>query len=438
MSQGAAAPSNTLARSALRFPGWVGVVLSLCVHVSLALVALRLPPSPFRAPRSFEIAFAVPSAAPQEDGGTSSPGARPTEAERLTPGGGLSAQNIDSFERGAGGDGAGAAAILLFPRADALTQQDSILNTVGVAQMQRIRTANDQATREDRRATPHPGEVPFLASGDGAHPERRPVATRDPLDGARRAPVASLAGEDLVRTARGDTARTASESGAATHLGDERASPGRGIADGTGTRESLAARVASGRPPVDQGAAATSSSSRDARVRDNHDAELLAARMVQSLADTSEHSGRALGAGNGGIGGGGAAGSGGGVAEGGRAHAFGPGGGAYDSLDTGDARYQRWYLDQRRRVDRALIFPRPRQLSMDQGTSVYRVELRPDGSLAAPPRLLRSSGFEDLDAAALVAIERATPFAPVPHALLGERDVLRVTFPVHFINPLVQ
>jgi TonB family protein len=420
-----------------RSPSSLGIVLSLCVHVSLALVTLRLPPSPFHEPQSVEIAFAVASA-PARDPGEAGHGARPTDAARLRAGGGLSAQNIDSFERGAGGDGQGAAAIMLFPRADELTQQDSILNAVGVAQMQRIRTADDQATREDRRATPHPGEVPFLASGDGAHPERRPVAARDPLDGARQAPVASLAGEDAARVTRGDTERSASERGDAANAGTDRASPGRGIANGAGARESEAARVASGRPPLDPGPAATSSDWRDARVRDNQDAELLAARMVQSLADTSQHGGRTVGPGSGGVGGGGAAGSGGGTIEGGRARSFGPGGGAYDSLDTGDARYQRWFLEQVGRVDRALVFPRTRQLSMDQGTSVYRIVLRPDGTLAAPPRLLRSSGFQDLDTAALVAIERALPFARVPDALLGERTALQVTLPVHFINPLVQ
>ena len=96
------------------------------------------------------------------------------------------------------------------------------------------------------------------------------------------------------------------------------------------------------------------------------------------------------------------------------------------------------FLEQVRRVERGLVFPRTRQLSMDQGTSVYRIVLRPDGSLAAPPRLLRSAGFPDLDAAALVAIERAMPFARVPDALLGARTALQVTLPVHFINPLVR
>ena len=417
-----------------RFPGTLGVVLSLCLHLTFALVVWRLPPSPFRAPQSIEIALAIVTPAHPPTAGS---GVRPNDAARLRPGGGLSAQNIDAFERGQGGDGVGAEAVMLFPRADELTQQDSIMNAVGVAQMQRIRTAGDQATREDRRATPHPGDVPFLASGEGVHPERRPVAGRDPREGARQAPVASLAGENVARTPRGESV-TPSATGEATNVGTQAASPGRGIVNGAGARESDAARVASGRPPIDQGPAATSSDWRDARVRDNHDAELLAARMMQSLADTSEHGGRTVGAGSGGVGGGGAAGSGGGAAEGGRARAHGPGGGAYDALDTSSARYERWFLDQVSRVDRALVFPRTRQLSMDQGTSVYRLVVRGDGSLASPPHLLRSSGFRDLDEAALVAIQRAIPFARVPDALLGNRGSLRVTLPVHFVNPLVQ
>jgi hypothetical protein len=42
-------------------------------------------------------------------------------------------------------------------------------------------------------------------------------------------------------------------------------------------------------------------------------------------------------------------------------------------------------------------------LSMDQGTSIYVLVFDRDGSLAGHPRLVRSSGFDDLDDAALTS-----------------------------------
>jgi TonB family protein len=420
-----------------RWPGAVGASLSLLVHASLALYVWRLPPSPLRAPIPLEIEIALPApAATRADDAASGETRREAATRRF--GGGRPPQNIDAFERGAGGDGVGAEAVMLFPRADALTQLASPRNTPESLQMQRIRTADDQATRSDRRATPNPGDVPFLASGAGVHPERRAVAAVDPRDGARSAPTASVTGDAATRNRTGTDETRAATSAEATHAGARLASPGRGIAAGTGTRESDAARVAAGRPPIPDGSASTSSDWQDARVRDRHDAELLAANLVQALADTSAHGGRSVGAGSGGVGGGSAAGSGGGRDEGGRARTFGPGDGDFDSLDTRDARYERWLLAQVRRVERVLIFPAARRFALDQGTSVYRLEVRGDGRLAAPLRLLRSSGFADLDAAARRAIDAALPLEPVPAAILAGRTTLRLTLPVHFSNPSVR
>jgi hypothetical protein len=388
-----------------RLPGAIGASLSLLVHASLALYVWRLPPSPLRAPVPLEIEIALPTPAATSAREAGS-GDIQREAAARRFGGGRSPQNIDAFERGAGGDGVGAEAVMLFPRADALTQLASPRNAPDILQMQRIRTAGDQATRSDRRATPNPGDVPFLASGTGVHPERRPVAAVDPRDGARSAPTATGTGDTATRAQAGTEATRSATSPEATQAGARLASPGRGIAAGTGMRESDAARVAAGRPPIPDGAASTSSDWQDARVRDRHDAELLAANLVQALADTSAHGGRSVGAGSGGVGGGGAAGSGGGRDEGGRARAFGPGDGDFDSLDTRDARYERWLLAQVRRVERALVFPAARR-------------------------------FADLDAAARRAIDAALPLEPVPAAILAGHTTLRLTLPVHFSNPSV-
>lgn len=453
----------------------IGVLLSLALHLVLALVLWRLPSGAARDARTSAASIAFEVLAPRAGEREPDPSGRGVAARDrgapapLEPGGRHSAQNIDAERPGAGGDAIGAMdVVLLAVRDEAITLQDSPMNTLAVWQTQRIRTAPDRASAEDRRATPSPLDVPFLASGTGPHPERRPVASTDPLAGARIAPPAASLGTSsstaaelraragangpatprvdargaLAITAGGTAAPTpatgdATMTVAAAQRGTDASSPGRGIQQGAGARESESARVAYGRPPVDQGPAATTTVARDARVRDDRDSELLAASMLQSMVESSARRGRATGAGVGGVGGGGAPGVGGSEGAGGLAAPHGPGRGAFDSLDTSDGRYRRWFLDQRARVDRALRFPHDLALSMDQGTSVYRVVVRRDGTLAHAPSLVRSSGFDEFDRAARLAIDLAAPFPPLPADLAPGLAEIRVTLPVEFSNPMV-
>ncbi|MFW6052184.1 MAG: TonB family protein, partial [Myxococcota bacterium] len=221
-------------------------------------------------------------------------------------------------------------------------------------------------------------------------------------------------------------------------LGAPDPSPGRGILRGTGERERRAARVDHGRPPVDRGRAATPSRRRSWKVRDDTDSELLATRPTESWEQSSERTAPHRSGGPGGVGGTGPPGSGTMRTEGGRSHGYAPGRGRHAALATDDDRYRTWFLEVRRRVSRKLVFPRERMLRMDQGTSVYRVVVRADGSLARPPELLRSSRFTDLDAAARQAIERGAPFGPVPPDVIGTRKRYAFTLPVDFSNPMVR
>lgn len=437
------------------------VAASLALHGGFGLLLWGLP-ADLGARSSGPVRFEVLAEAPGPGGDPSGvPGARASRSTELRPGGADSAQNVDTARRGDGGDAEGpSAVILMLDHADAVTLQDAPMNAPRVWQTQRIRTARDRASWEDRRATPNPRDTPFLASGDGPHPERRPLAATDAQRGARVAPEASARGAE--RTERepsadrpgahsshsgqpegslpvGSRAEPSHRTGGAEqphNAGGPTDSPGRGIRQGRGRRASEAADVAHGRPPVDRGPAATPAR-RQGRVRDDVDAEQLAGGMVQSFVEASQRSGRRRDEGRGGVGGGGAPGSGGGHAEGGRAAPHGPGGGRWPALDTRNARYRHWYLEQRRRVERALEFPRARQLAMDQGTSVYRVVVRRDGSLAKGPRLLRSSGFDDLDAAARSAIEGSMPFNPLPADLAPAHPAIEVTLAVQFSNPMV-
>ncbi len=348
--------------------------------------------------------------------------------------------------------------ILLLPHDDLITLQDSALNSNDGAQSQRIRTASSRATREDRRATPNPNDNPWLASGEGVHPERRPLSARDAREGARIAPASTTAGaaSDVRSSRAGSVAAIGSAPDRAGHAGasaaqhpgeaGERAeragaaeaSPGVGIAHGRGERASEAARVAHGRPPVDQGPAATNAALRDPRVRDDQDAELLAAQMVESWVESSRRSGPHDGEGRGGVGGGGAPGVGSGEGPGGLARPHGTGHGRHTSLDTSDRRYHRWYLSLKRRVQERLTFPRARMIAMDQGVTIYRLDVAPDGHLAGQPRLVRSSGFADFDQAALTAIVEAAPFAPLPPELSSGVERHSVRMAVEHSNPMVQ
>jgi TonB family protein len=423
----------------------IGLCLSLVLH-AIVLVWLALLPQVQTPSAPFEVALDVPISAIAGNGiGDPDLGATRTEPDVPVPGGARSAQNIDADERGGGGDERGAReVILLASRAESILLFDSPINNLAQGQTQRIHTARDRASYEHRRATPHPEDAVFLASGHGPHQERRPIAGVDPQPGAREAPQGSLqGGQAQLENPGGPTVTTDGDEppiapgSIAARAGAERASPGQGILRGTGERESEAARVAFGRPSVDEGNAATPAQQPD-RVRDNDDAELLATSMMQAWVEASERSGQRAGAGRGGVGGGGAPGSGSGQNEGGRASSYGPGNGEYAALDTRDRRYMRWFLVQRRRVHNALRYPRERMLAMDQGTSICIVDVRRDGTLARAPALERTSGFDDMDDAALAAIRAASPFTPLPDDLAPELSVVHIRFPIEFSNPMVR
>ena len=376
----------------------------------------------------------------------------------LTPGGSTSRANVDALRVGGGGEQTGAYEVLLLVTDSApITLVDAPLNASDRSQVQRIDTATDRASWDSRRATPHPDDDAFLASGSGDHRERRPLATEDAQEGARLAPSATVAGDREL--GEGESGGHGSSEGRGAEVphgalaegsiaiparggsrgrveGAERASPGVGIVSGRGRAETARADVASGRPSVDLGPAATVAE-HEGRVRDDTDAELLAAQLFESRADASRRAGAHEGAGRGGTAGTPGEGSGGARGVGGSASPYGPGTGAFAALDTSDGRYRTWLLAQRRRIEEHLVFPRPRQLARDQGTSVVRLVVRRDGSIATAPRVIRSSGFDDLDDAALLAVRSSLPFAPIPTDLAVGQSQVTVTLPIEFANPMV-
>ncbi|MFK7988716.1 MAG: TonB family protein [Sandaracinaceae bacterium] len=429
----------------------LGSAVSVAAHLLFAVVLFQLP-SADQVLRAAARAYEVPLESvghPLGQAGAPARGDAPSDRERVEAGGAESAQNIDARHRGEGGDSQGAQdAILMVDTSSGIVLFDSPLNNLAARQAQRIRTARSRATQEDRRATPNPDDQAFLASGRGIHQERRPVSASDATQGARQAPVASVEGALPSLQAAGAVGARPQPDGtmpvqpqrseaSQSSAGTRAPSPGTGILAGQGARHGRAANVAHGRPPVDLGPAATPAESREIRIRDNRDAELLAASLTASWVQSSTRSAPRSGEGRGGVGGGGTPGVGGGRQEGGRASTHGPGDGRFAALDTSDARYRRWFLQNRRRVFEALRFPRARALAMDQGTAIFTVVVRRDGTLASSPRLVRSSGFDDLDAAARQAVDQATPFTPLPADLAPHLSRISIRLPIELSNPMM-
>jgi TonB family protein len=101
------------------------------------------------------------------------------------------------------------------------------------------------------------------------------------------------------------------------------------------------------------------------------------------------------------------------------------------ALSTSEREYQRTQAEIRRRVASALRFPKRLALMLEQGETVVRFVVRPDGRLAGAVQVLKSAGFDEFDAAAVSAVNRAAPFPATGRAL-------SVSMPIAFDNPLVR
>lgn len=349
-----------------------------------------------------------------------------------------SPENVDTHAGGAGGDATGAEIIItLVSRADDMTLVSRVTNAADANQVQRIRTSRSRATPWQGRATPHPEEAPFLASGEGERRERREVTERAPAEGvrspARRTREGGVEGGLMeAQTALADPARRAGSA-----EGRTRAAQGAGVAEGTGRVASPRADVAHARPALDRGLPTVPAEVIYELPRDTVDSEALTSRLTQSFVDTSRRGARTEGAGAGGASGVGDPGSGGARGTGGHSAPYAPGTGQDGALDLSAARYRTFYLALQREVERHLTFPRERALHLDQGHAVFRLILRRDGSLVGAPRLVRSTGFADLDAASRQAIERAR-FQAVPGDLSPETETVTIRLSVHSRNPLVR
>jgi TonB family protein len=95
-----------------------------------------------------------------------------------------------------------------------------------------------------------------------------------------------------------------------------------------------------------------------------------------------------------------------------RPHGLPGGTGDEDSLS--ERTYNRYNLELRRRVHDAYSFPKDLALRLEQGETIVRFTVAPDGRLSGAAEVVKSSGFPGFDQAALDAVAKALPFPHMP------------------------
>jgi protein TonB len=100
-------------------------------------------------------------------------------------------------------------------------------------------------------------------------------------------------------------------------------------------------------------------------------------------------------------------------------------------MSAAEREYHRALGEIRRRVEKTLRFPKRLALELEQGEAVVYFVLRPDGRIDGRVRVVKSAGFDEFDAEAVGAVERAAPFPPMSRAFT-------ISMPISFDNPLVR
>lgn|GEM_PF-905633 len=117
----------------------------------------------------------------------------------------------------------------------------------------------------------------------------------------------------------------------------------------------------------------------------------------------------------------------------GRESGSGASAGSNDSRNTGaagNARVSNYPGKVRRKLRRAIRYPKKGRASKIAGTTVVRFSVAGNGSLIGA-QVLNGSGHAMLDSAAIAAVERAAPFPKIPPA--ANRSSWTFTVPVEFL-----
>jgi len=105
------------------------------------------------------------------------------------------------------------------------------------------------------------------------------------------------------------------------------------------------------------------------------------------------------------------------------------------SASTKEYMYASYLESWRRKVERVgnLNYPDEAKQRKLYGNLILHVALRADGHIESL-RVLRSSGFDVLDEAAIRIVELAAPFAPFPPDIKSETDILDITRTWQFLS----
>jgi protein TonB len=105
------------------------------------------------------------------------------------------------------------------------------------------------------------------------------------------------------------------------------------------------------------------------------------------------------------------------------------------SASTREYKYAAYLEAWRRKVEQIgnLNYPEEAKKHKLYGNLILHVAVRADGSLEGV-RVLRSSGFDVLDQAAVDIVKLAAPFAPFPSDIRAETDVLDITRTWQFLS----
>lgn len=429
--------SWTLRGSGIAFAGSVLLHASLLsggawlLASSLRSAPVAAPPRVVLAPVELQEDIVLPevaAAGPPNDAPTTLPA--PLEATT----GGRRAPRPDMEAAGRGGERTSAEpATNLASSIDPLALERDPETERDRSQVSRLRTAWQRESRDDRRATPAPMELTFLATGPGHIRARRAYAPTDPARGILGGGIASVLGSRAGGQGAG-AVEDGLEPDAALGgpvAGTDAKRLGQGARDGRQAQEFHdAARVLFARPLVPAARAAVPSEIRG-RPNDTLDSSQEVASRVSSLLHASSAGGEP-GPGVGGELGGGAPGSLGARGVGSRSSPSGAGFGKDFADDPGFSGYSRALRGQLARL-LAHAFPEWAIVAGRGGHVIFEMTLRADGKPLGV-HIVRPSGIVDYDKNVLAAVRSHPSFGRLPEAF-GSPTQFRVSWDA--LNPVV-
>jgi TonB family protein len=359
---------------------------------------------------------------------STTPAADPEEP--VQPQGGKRAARPELSQRGHGGSRQSSAALNLSDRVSPLSLSRDTTTLADQSQLQRLETARARLSLDDRRATPNPMQLSFVATGPGTLLERRPPARFDPGRGSFLGGEASREGGAPGSPVPVGDSRDSDE----PEVGGERGARSRhalGVANGTGA-PSVRARIVTARPPVKRARAAVPANTYG-RPNDTLNSSHQVADAVRSLV----HAGGLGPASSEGPGGERAAapappGRDGLEGEGARSAPSGEheGPGLSLAADTGFGRYTQHLLEQ---IDWERAFPTWAVARGIGGLTVIALSVDHQGRVLAVS-VVRPSGIDEFDRNLVTAIRRDGPYGALPKAL-GSSLTVRIAFDA--TNPAV-